>query len=59
MGTEGPPELTEFLTDREFWQQLGWTREYRLSRPRRQTEDYALIISLIHREEQVRANRRR
>jgi hypothetical protein len=59
MGTQGPPELDEFLTDREFWQQVGWTREYRLTRPRRQVEDYTLMISMIHREEQARAARRR
>lgn len=59
MGTAGPPELDEFLTDREFWQQLGWDREYRLSRPRRQVEDYRLIISMIHREEAAQAARRR
>jgi hypothetical protein len=58
MGTQGPPELGEFLTDREFWQQLGWSREYRLSRPHQQVEDYALIISMIRREEQARASRR-
>lgn len=49
MGTEGPPELTEFLTDREFWKELGWDREYRLSRPHRQVEDYAQIITMIRR----------
>jgi hypothetical protein len=59
MGTEGPPELQEFLTDREFFRELGWTPEYRKSRPRKQVEDYALMISMIRREEQARANRRR
>lgn len=58
MGSQGPPELDEFLADREFWKELGWSREYRLSRPHRQVADYALIISMIRREEQARASRR-
>jgi hypothetical protein len=59
MGAQGPPELDEFITDREFWKQLGWDREYRRSRPQRQVEDYRLFIQLIQREEQARANQRR
>jgi len=59
MGSEGPPELQEFLADREFFKELGWTAEYRRTRPLRQVEDYALIISMIRREEQARANRHR
>jgi hypothetical protein len=59
MGTEGPPELTAFLIQREFWKELGWTRDDLENRPRREVSDYALFITLIRREEQVRAARAR
>lgn len=59
MGTAGPPELQEFLVDREFYRELGWSAEYRKSRPLRQVQDYAAIISVIRREEEARARARR
>jgi len=59
MGTEGPPQLTAFLIQREFWRELGWTRDDLENRPRREIDDYALFISLIRREEQARAARAR
>lgn len=59
MGTPGPPELGEFITDREFWKELGWSREYRKSRPHREVAAYSTIIQMIHREEAAQASRRR
>lgn len=62
MGTEGPPQLTAFLIQREFWKELGWTRDDLLNRPQREVDEYALFISMIRREEAARqaaANRRR
>ena len=59
MGTPGPPELQEHLTDQAFWKELGWTREYRRSRPHREVADRMLIISMIRREEHARASRSR
>lgn len=59
MGTEGPPELTQFLVERELYRELGWTDGIPLGeRPWKQVEDYSLFISAIRREEQVRAHRR-
>lgn len=62
MGTEGPPQLTAFLIQREFWKELGWTRDDLENRPQREVDEYALFISMIRREEaarQAQANRRR
>lgn len=62
MGTEGPPQLTAFLIQREFWRELGWTRDDLENRPQREVDEYALFISMIRREEAARqaaANRRR
>jgi hypothetical protein len=52
MGTEGPPELTQFLTERAFHAELGWTDGIPLGdRPWRQVQEYALFISMLRREE--------
>lgn len=51
MGTPGPAILDQFLTEREFWKQLGLTREDLRTRPHREIAEYTLIISLIQREE--------
>lgn len=59
MGTAGPPELQEHLADKAFWEELGWTREYRKAQPLREVRDRLLIISLIRREEQARSRRGR
>jgi hypothetical protein len=45
--------------EREFWKELGLTREALRNRPWREVSDYALIIQLIRREENARASRRR
>ncbi len=58
MGTPGPEVLHDFLVEREFWQQLGLTREALRDRPWREVEDYALIIQMIRREEAAQANRK-
>ena len=59
MGTEGPPELTQFLLERELYRELGWTDGLGLgARPWKQVDDYALFISVIRREEQIRARHR-
>jgi len=57
MGTRGPEIFQQFLRERELWQQLGLTRESAATRPHRELADYALIISMIQREEQARAKR--
>jgi len=60
MGTEGPPELTQFLLERELYRELGWTDGLAAgARPWKQVQDYSLFISAIRREEQARASRRR
>jgi hypothetical protein len=57
MGARGPEVLQRFLLERELWQQLGLTREAIAGRPHKELAEYALIISMISREEQARANR--
>jgi len=59
MGTPGPPVLEQFLTEREFWKQLGWNRETVRERPHREIAEYTLIMTLIQREEARRAAQRR
>lgn len=52
MGTEGPPVLDKFLTEREFWKELGLRSDVPAEdRPHRELAEYKLIISLIKREE--------
>lgn len=58
MGTAPPPALEQFLVEREFWKELGLTREALQGRPHREIADYSLIIQVIRRDEQARANRR-
>ena len=57
MGTPGPEVLQDFLIEREFWKELGLTREALRDRPWREVQHYALIIQLIRREENARAAR--
>jgi hypothetical protein len=60
MGTSPPPELEEFLVEREFFRELGWTRGVPLGdQPHKRVEDYSLFISMIRREEQARSKARR
>lgn len=58
MGAAGPPELTDFLLEQEFWQRFGLTREALLQRPHRETLDRVAIINAIRREEQARSRHR-
>jgi hypothetical protein len=59
MGTPGPEVLTDFLTERAFWKELGLSREDLQGRPHREIADYSLIISMIRREENRRNPPRR
>lgn len=60
MGTTPPPVLEQFITEREFWQQLGVSRGTSLDdMPHKLVGDYSLIIQMIHREEAAQAPRRR
>jgi hypothetical protein len=59
MGAAPPPVLNRFLTEREFWKELGVSTGVRLAdMPHLLVRDYELIIGMIRREEQARASRR-
>ena len=55
MGTAAPPALHQFLRERELWKQLGLTRADIAGRPHREIAETELFISLIQREEAIRA----
>lgn len=60
MGTTPPRVLEQFLTEREFWRELGVSRNVSLDdMPHLLVADYALIISMIRRDEHARASRNR
>lgn len=60
MGSAPPPELEQFVIDREMFRELGWTDGIPSGeRPWRQVDDYMLFISMYRREEQARARARR
>jgi len=63
MGTEGPPELTQFLSEQALHKEVGWSDGRPLGdQPWRKADDYVFFVSMIRREEaarQAQANRRR
>jgi hypothetical protein len=59
MGTEGPPVLQQYLTERILWQNFGLTKKQAKRRPHLELNEYMLIARLIQREETAQANRRR
>lgn len=51
MGATPPPELSQFLVEQAFYQELGISRGVSLDdMPHRQLADYSLFIEMLNRE---------
>lgn len=57
MGSEGPPSLSSFALETEFWKRLGLRREDIQKRPAREIEEYLLYMQIIIQEEQAAQRR--
>lgn len=57
MGTPGPPSLNTFLIEREFWKNLGLTRDDLSKRSAQEIQDYLFFMQMIQREEQAQQRR--
>jgi len=57
MGGEGPPSLSTFVIETEFWKRLGKTREDILKMPAPEFRDYCTYIEIVVQQEQAQARR--
>lgn len=58
-GTEGPPSLSKFALEQQFWQRCGIRLDPRplLDRPVQEVEDYLVYVQMICREEDAQRRR--